>query len=280
MDYEILSGEKNQSDVFGYSGRPVVPLIERLLVLITSFRDSSALLVAVVSLGACSILKASPAPDAGFLKSPQKLTSSDRLPFHAVWISEQYKARHQRYENLHIRKVDTSYLMRTGDWQHIRIKSTEQIKRDVRGLAKRMKRVFEETFRESDKCPFSLIDKPRPHTLLLELAIVELVPTDIVRNAAGNVAGFIVPGGSLASLGAGGIIAVEGRFVDADTKEVLLMFKDRESDHITPIDLAGLTPYRHAEHHIQAWAEQLVELLAEAPEYAVEEDSPFRLLPW
>ncbi len=261
-------------------GCSIAHLTERPVGRLKSLRFSSFVLVSFVFVTACGVFKASPAPDAGFLKSPQKLTSSDRLPFHAVWISEQYKARHQRYENLHIRKVDTSYLMRTGDWQHIRIKSTVQIKRDVRRLAKRMKRVLEETFRESDKCPFRLIDKPRPHTLVLELAIVELVPTDIVRNAAGNVAGFIVPGGSLASLGAGGSIAIEGRFVDADTKEVLLMFKDRESDHITPIDLAGLTPYRHAEHHIQAWAEQLVELLAEAPEYAVEEDSPFRLLPW
>ena len=103
---------------------------------------------------------------------------------------------------------------------------------------------------------------------------------DVVRNAAGTVVGMLVPGGGLVSTGAGGSIAIEGRFVAYDTGEALAKFKDREKPKITPVDLGGLTPFQHAKTSIDDWSEQIREIVSHPRGTPVADSSPFTLSPW
>ncbi|MGF1528497.1 MAG: DUF3313 family protein [Candidatus Competibacterales bacterium] len=201
-----------------------------------------------------------------------------------LWISEPLQAQLQgnsdQYTQVLIRPVDTEYLMKIQDWSKIQVLSEDEIREEAKKLAVYMKTEFEAPFVKGQVRNFRLVESPGPNTLVMEMAITELVPTDVARNAAGDVLGFLVPGGGLVSAGAGGSIAMEFRLVDGETGDNLALGKDRRVDQITPVDIAGLTPYRHTEVNVQSWAKDFAAVLngdIEPDKIAFE---PFRLSPW
>lgn len=246
-----------------------------------TIRRYVSLLISVCLVSGCSTLRAGPAEDSGFLGEPEKMSEqSERYPFNAVWVSEGYKSTKATYDKIIVRPVDTSYLLKTGDWHHIKSQPRDRIIQDAQGIAADIEQSIKDSFGEEVSGQINLTEDAGPRTLILETALVELVPTDLARNAAGDILGFYVLGGSLLSAGSGGSTAIEGRFLDAETNDVLWMFKDREVDQIAPIDLAGLTPYRHIENTIDDWANEIVELLNTPMDHKVTHKLPFTLLPW
>jgi hypothetical protein len=242
----------------------------------TSRRAVCLLLLALLS--GCSHLKAEPAEDAGFLESPERMATAEHI--NARWVSEEYVAGKAGYTRIVVRPVSIDYLKKTADWTHVEILSEEQIRKDARELADYMEAELKAAFRRGDARALTLTDSSGPGTLLVEIAIVELVPTDVVSNAAGHVAGHLVPGGSAVSAFAAGSIAVEVRIRDSETSEVLGMAKDRRVDKISAVNVAGLTPYRHAIENIDDWVEALVAWFNLPPEEEVEVAHPITLLAW
>ena len=74
--------------------------------------------------------------------------------------------------------------------------------------------------------------------------------------------------------------AIEGRVLDSDTGQVLVMFADREKAKTRILDLQAITWYGHANESIGDWAQQLVQLANTPKDVKVEASSPFRLRPW
>lgn len=230
----------------------------------------------------CSVLGNSPAADSGFIEHAENMEEHrERYPFNAVWVSEKYKRDKATYTKIIIRPINTSYLLKTADWKHLKSRSTETIHEDAKRIAIDIETSLRTALQSKQDSAVKLVNDVGPNTLILEAALTELVPTDLTRNAAGDVAGFYVMGSSLlVSAGAGGSVAIEARFRDAATNEILWMFKDRETDRIAPIDLAGLTPYRHVENNITIWAKELVQLLNTPMDEKITQPLPFTLLPW
>lgn len=75
-------------------------------------------------------------------------------------------------------------------------------------------------------------------------------------------------------------IAVEGRFVDYKTGAILARFKDREKSKISPVDLRGLTAFRHAKNSIDDWSLQISEIIATPKGTPIADSSPFTFSPW
>lgn len=235
-------------------------------------------LVICCSISGCSALKAKPAQDSGFLSTPARLKPNEQFPFHAWWVKP--GAAKSQGGSVYIAPVNTDFLGKVGDWSHVQTLDREQIIQKAEQLGIHFRERIREKINNNKEGRFTLVDKLAASDGVLELAIVELVPTDVVRNAAGTTLGFFVPGGGLVSTGASGSIAIEGRFRETATGEVVAEFKDRETGRIAPVDLAGLTAFRHAERAVEDWADQIVEIL-ESPKGAVVADtSPFSLLPW
>ncbi|MCB0328317.1 MAG: DUF3313 family protein [Bdellovibrionales bacterium] len=236
--------------------------------------------LSLVTLASCAF-KAAPAETTAFLDGPQELDKdSERYPFHEVWISESYLKRRAHYDKLILKPVNLEFLFKTEDWKHVEVFSNDDIKEEATKLGGYLLEAFNRAFDSEENTRYRLVDVPDSKTLALEVAIVELVPTDVVRNAAGNVIGFLVPGGGLVSAGSGGVIATEGIMTDALTGEVLAKFKDRESAKIRPVDVAGLSAFSFARETIDDWAYQSMKLFNTPVNKNVSDSSAVTLAPW
>jgi len=95
------------------------------------------------------------------------------------------------------------------------------------------------------------------NTLVLELAIVELVPSPAQVNRLSSAAGFFVPflGVAKSLVVQDGSIAIEGRFSNGVSKQELMLFADREEDNSALVfDVSDFTYFRHARKNIDTWA--------------------------
>ena len=225
-----------------------------------------------LALTGCSLFKAGEAEDAGFVSSPERLAKDERFPFHKWWVKAGSKKSHGG--NLFLAPINIEYL-RTTQPEQDKILAEQAI-----ALGKRFHDRLAEELRTETRRTFNLVEDENNADGALEVAIVELVPTDVSRNAAGSGLGMVVPGGGLIAMGSSGSIAIEGRFRDLKAREVVAEFKDREKGQMAPIDLAGFSEYRYAERAIDDWAEQIVELLVTPDGAIISDSSPVTLRPW
>jgi len=122
-------------------------------------------------------------------------------------------------------------------------------------------------------------------TLILELAVTELVPSKAVLGVLGIAAFAVtpvvgVPVGAAAAMANDGWIAVEGRVRDGATQRVVAMFADREKAKTRILDLQAVTWYGHAYEIIEDWSGQLVQLANTPKDVQVEDSAAFTLMPW
>ena len=135
---------------------------------------------------------------------------------------------------------------------------------------------------------FTVVEKDHvgDKTLILELAIVQLVPAKAVLNAIGYVTWVptvVALGGSAAtgSQDTGkGVVAIEGRIRDGKTGEITGMFADREHPPTAIVDLKALNWWAPAKTIVDQWARQLVALANRPPGGVVQEAPRFELMVW
>jgi len=126
------------------------------------------------------------------------------------------------------------------------------------------------------------VDVPQKGSLTLELALTELVPS----NVALSVLEYAPYGGGTAvrvmerATGAESTVAFEARIKDSDTGDTLAMFADRQVKKIRIIDFKAFTWYAHGKDIIKEWAEQFVGLSNQRPGEVIEGSSAFTLRPW
>jgi hypothetical protein len=113
------------------------------------------------------------------------------------------------------------------------------------------------------------------------MALTEVVPTKAWLNVTGNVVGFFVPGvATAAGIAASGSVAMEGRLRASQTGEIVAMFKDRESDQLSPIGIQDFTWYYHAEDNIDEWSAQFAEIFETSADHPVAASLPLTLKLW
>ena len=115
--------------------------------------------------------------------------------------------------------------------------------------------------------------RPGSRTVILEMALVELVPTKVWLNTVtvGLTTGTPVNRGT---------VAIEGRIRDGASGKVIATFADREVSKASIVNRADLTWYFHAHRIIDEWAAQLVALVNARESEIVKRSSPFTLKPW
>ncbi len=240
------------------------------------------LLTLLILLAGCSVLKASPAPDSGFLPHGDQLAPlEERSPFHGTWFADRigfYKLK-KEYSKLVVMPVDTSYL--ESKIRALKISEERKIDRieDLREIARYMQQRFRNAMLDYPSNPIKLVDHIEPQTLVFETAIVELNPTNPVVNTVGTAAGFFVPGGGLIKYAGKGSIAIESIIRDGDTGQSLVEFKDRQSDKAAPITVRDYQEFAHSRVAIDEWSETFAELAATPYEHRVRGPLPFTLNP-
>ncbi|MBM4273905.1 MAG: DUF3313 domain-containing protein [Deltaproteobacteria bacterium] len=225
-----------------------------------------------------SQLKAPPSDGAGFVPVDLMYKRPD-MPFNKAWLKQGVDW--SRYRTIYIARVHTGYLMQANWWQqNFRVDHMQQ---DVANIAAFMRTQFMTAFWQDPNHRFRVVPAPERGSLILELALTELVPSDVLLDAI-KIGGPYGSGVAAAVLErttqAQSTVAFEARVKDADTGETVALFADREYAVARPIDLKGLTWYGNAEDIITTWAKQFVEIANKRPGEIIKPASTFSLMPW
>lgn len=230
--------------------------------------------------------KASEAPNSGFLQETYKMEKNEKIPFHRAYWNKAYNAR--SYDKVVVAPVNMNYVLAEKIWEKANLASLDhdRLVKDLYALGDYTQASFTKAFAEDPKKRFTVVKEADERTLILELALVQLVPSKSVLHALGyahwvpmaiNVTGSTVSGSEDQGRG---VIAIEGRVRDGKTGEVIGMFADRERPPVAFVDLKSLTWWAPAKMIVDGWAEQLVEI-ANKPKGETVKDSPsFELLVW
>ena len=238
-------------------------------------------MLAVAALTGCSVFDAKPAADSGF--NPTAAPQATRAAFlQQVWVAPEYRGLpiRDRFPWVYIAPVDTDYIEKQTWWQRQNGASKEQLAKDTRDIAIRMRDEFNKAIANYPGGVIKPVTRPGRKTLIIELALVELVPSKAYWNAGATAAGFVVPGAGFLAFAGAGSIAMEGRARDGKTNKIISTFKDRRNDKAAPINLGSFTWYHGAETNIADWAAEFAELLNTPPDHVVKRPSAVTLRPW
>ena len=230
-----------------------------------------------------SVLKAGPAPDSGFLSEPERAAEHrERAPFHRLWIEDDFRIRD--YHLLAVAPVNTDHALARSTWAKVNVREFE-VEDDLKGIAREFQSIVIDAFQKSPKNQFAIVDTPDDQTLVLELAITELVPSKAFLATIGLAAWAAplevgVPVGTVAAFADSGWTAFEGRVRIGAGGPVVIMFADREQAKMRVVDLQSITWYGHARESMHEWAGQLVTLANTPHEFKVDDSAGFALLPW
>ena len=224
--------------------------------------------ILLATTGAMVGCRAKALPDAGFLEKPELVKPDKRLPFNAAWIKDD--ANLLGYKKVYVAPVDTTHLLKLDWWQKAAIAPGDQ-QQWAQDLAKYFQERMKEQFTDGDDNKYQLVDTPDDETLIIELAIVEVVPTKVWLNAIGY-----------ALLGAvdQGETGFEGRLRDGKTKQVIAEFKDHEYGQFDVVSVRDLEWAGHSRHTIRIWTDDLEEICYLQPDGTVSDMSPVTLMPW
>ena len=225
-------------------------------------------------------LRSEPAADAGFINHPEDMTSDNkRFPFDRVWC-EKHGCDWSKYSSIIVTKVDTSHVLKMSWWDNFNLepKSTLQEERHV--IANYLQETFKSSIRTDVTAHHEVVDEPTGRTMILEMALVELVPTKAIMRAAVDFIGYLIPGVSTLGLTGSGSVAIEGRIRDAETGHVIFKFADRQQDKTAAVSVEDFTWHGHAREIIDDWAVEFVELYDTPPSHMVRVASRFTLKPW
>jgi hypothetical protein len=214
--------------------------------------------------------RAKPAPDAGFLQQPALMKAEKDVPYNRVYVNPSYHDK--KYTEIYVAPVNTSYVMAENIWEKSTLAESnkDDVKKNVAMLAEYHRNAFIIACKKDPNKKFKVVDKPGPNTLILEMAIVQLVPSKAELQAIGLVpvmgVGLGVTAVEIAASGATksedqgkGVIAMEARTRDGGTGEVVSMFADREHPPSALLDLKSLFWWEPAKPICDGWARQFVE---------------------
>lgn len=232
-------------------------------------------LVAAAFLLTAGCAKAPPAAPAGFIVSDLATKPAD-LPFHRAWQKPGLDL--TPYTEIVIAPVNTEHLSKMDWWK--KLERGKSLRADAGKLAGYAREVFQEAFREDPKRRFQVVEEAGPQSLVLELALVEVVPSKIVLNTLGYtpIVGYAFK--IVRNTKSKSSVAFEARLRDGASGEFLALFADREFEKASLVNVKDVTWYGHAESIIHEWACQFVRVLSRGSGEAVPDSKPFHLKPW
>ena len=235
--------------------------------------------------------RAKPAPDAGFLQDPKLMRAEKDVPYDRFYLDPKY--RDKSFTEIYVAPVNTDYVMAENVWEKATLADVNpaDVKKNIAMLAEYQRNAFIKACEKDPKKRFKVVEKPGPNTLILETAIVQIVPSKAELQAIGLVPFFFLGaittgveyGASSATHSEDqgkGVIAIEARTRDGATGEIVSMFADREHPPTAIVDLKSLFWWEPAKPICDGWAEQFVELANHPHGQKIKEIPNFQLLVW
>ncbi len=241
-------------------------------------------LLAGLALAGC---KAGEVPNSGFIPNAELMSKDANVPFQRTYWNDKYDPK--AYNEIFIAPVNSDYIMAEGSWEKMNIANLdkEKLQKEIAELADYTQHSFTKAFMDDPNHRFTVVDAVGPNTLILELALVQVVPSHTVLSAIGCVlpsatAAVGMAGGAASKsqdIGKG-VVAIEGRFRDGNTGEIIGMFADCEHPKSAILDFKALNWWAPAKVIIDDWSQQMVEAANSTPGTVVKDSPTFELLVW
>lgn len=238
----------------------------------------SFLLPLLLIIAGCTIAAESTA----FLTHGKELTKDGKLPFDGTWVGDEQRLieTSKKTGKIFVDDVDIDNALKKIDESQGFERFKRYRKEELAEMARYMKERFKASILEKAKRPIELVDAAGPDALILELAVIEVIPTNAVIGVLGTVGGVFLPGVGAASLLAKGTIAMEGKVLDGANNDVLFEFKDRASDKSSFFSVKDYQEYAHIRSIIDTWAGEYGQLQSQDFEGDVKAGIPFTLNPF
>jgi hypothetical protein len=229
---------------------------------------------------------ASEAPTSGFIENPELMASNTSQPFQRAYWNREYDPK--EFTAIMIAPVNTQYVMAQNFWENASTAgiSKDQVKRDIEALAQYTQRSFSNAFGKDPNHRFKVVDTAGPKTLILELALTQVVPSKPALNAIGYItwipSAVAVAGSTVTeSQDVGkGVVAIEGRIRHGGNGEIMGMFQDRQNPPTAIVDLKALSWWAPAKQIIDNWSNELVTVANRPPGAIIKPAPAFQLLVW
>lgn len=244
---------------------------------------------AVLAIAGCLVVagcKAKEAQQTAFLSNADLMARDETTPFQKTYWNKKYSK--ADYTEVCVAPVNIDYAMSQNLWEKATAANItrEQIRQNLQMMAEYTRTSFIKAINEDPDRRFKVVDKPGPKTLILELALTQLVPSKAALNAIGYVTWIPAAVSISSSVATGsqdtgkGIVAIEGRVRDGATGEIVAMFADRESPRAAFVDIKALNWWAPAKSIIDDWSKQAVLLAKRRPGNVVKDSPTFELLVW
>jgi len=227
-----------------------------------------------------SILKAEPAPDSGFIQDPEKMKPDrKRFPFDRVWC-QGYGCDWTKYSSVVVKPIDLSHVLKMSWWDNFTIESKSELQEERHIIANYLREKIISEIKNDPNEYHEVVEIAKQDSMIIEFALVELVPTKVFMRTVADIIGFLIPGAQVLSLTGSGSVAIEGRIKDAETGVVIFKFADREQDISSIVNIKDSTWHGHANEAIDIWVKEFVELYDTPPTHLVEASNHFTLRVW
>jgi len=229
--------------------------------------------VAVLAALCVSGCKAGPAVLSAFFGAPEEdgmVEVEGVETFHRTWAREDVDW--MKFKKIVIPPVNTTYLRGMSWWDDTNLSGQDV--EGIRELAEFTRKTFIEAHRNNKhKYRLEVVEAPDEQTVILELAITEIVPTKPWLNSVSFV-------GTMIAFDKG-TVAMESRLRDGGTREVIAKFADREGGKTNLIgNVKDFTWYGHAKDIIREWADQSVAITNSEEQDVIEDSSAFEWKVW
>lgn len=230
-------------------------------------------------LSACSIQERTEPVVETFLDGVPRESSVPDIPFMHAWIAPTQEP--LPYSKIHIKPVRTD-LLPADAWLRSRglaVSSEQEFQKDVEILAQYFHVRLISEMSSIDPKRFQIVENPDEKTVVLEIALTELVLSQPLIRAAALAAPL--PGVDLAlSTISDPHVAFAARFSSPDGTQLIATAADRRFPPLRLIDLNKLRARSPAKEVIANWARQLAQAIQFDEFKKVEGNSWFSILPW
>ncbi len=211
-----------------------------------------------------------------FVPDDGRLAHDSRIPAGRVWKDP--SAAMSKYDKILIADVRTDLRLEQSWAEHNGVRALMgKEDADLKELAAYMKETFSKAVR-TGPCRMTLVDKPAPGTVRLELAIVKVVANKPLIETGTTAAAAVLRPITLCLIPVKSVlahetdsplsayIAIEGKVVDAETGKVLVLFAANSHEKGAILDVNKLvSPYANVREIIDRWGKQLVEVINKRP---------------
>lgn len=224
-------------------------------------------LVAVLGFAGC---KAKPIATSSFFGTTDGLVEVKEIEtFHHLWANPDVDW--MKYKKIMIPPVDTQHLRNMGWWQETSMAGHDE--KGIEALARYMRDEFIRAQKENKHAnALQVVNVPDKETLIMELAITEVIPTKAWLNWA-SFAGAMMTVDK-------GSVAMEGRVRDGVSKQIVAKFADKEKGKDSIMNVKDFGWHGHARSIIKEWAEQILEITNTPPGVAIDDSGTFEWKFW